>query len=145
TSQSYLKIVDIPYFQPGTTDPMDSDYVKGVMAKSHMAPSFTLANTPCVMHNSMWSDLAMVCSVQPPALCGWPSLMLESLYANVAGVGGTLLAPAIRRPHVVHSALVLILRLIIAFLLVVVGAIPQLTPLCQQPWREPHALTLLTV
>ncbi|KXN87208.1 hypothetical protein AN958_09066, partial [Leucoagaricus sp. SymC.cos] len=60
TSQSYLKIVDIPYFWPSTTDSMDSDYMKGIMAKLHMAPSFTLANTPCVMHNSAWLDSATV-------------------------------------------------------------------------------------
>ncbi|KXN92111.1 hypothetical protein AN958_09165 [Leucoagaricus sp. SymC.cos] len=145
TSWSYLKIVDVPYFRPGTMDPVDSDYVKGIMAKSHMAPSFTLANAPCVMRNSAKSDSATVCSVWPPALCGWPSLMPGSLYVSIAGIGVTLLVPAIHRLHVVCGALVLILRLIIAFLLVVVGVIPQPTPLCQQPWREPHALTLLTV
>ncbi|KXN84627.1 Cytochrome P450 1A1 [Leucoagaricus sp. SymC.cos] len=67
TSQSYLKIIDVPYFRPGTMDPMDycqcslrHAQLHGIMAKSHMAPSFTLANAPCIMCNSMYSDLATV-------------------------------------------------------------------------------------
>ncbi|KXN88315.1 hypothetical protein AN958_07460 [Leucoagaricus sp. SymC.cos] len=60
TLWSYLNIVDVPYFQLGTTDPVDSDYVKDIMAKLHMAPSFTLANALQVMRNSAHSDSAMV-------------------------------------------------------------------------------------
>jgi hypothetical protein len=52
TSQSYLKIIDVPFFLPGSTDPITLDHVKKTIGHSHMASSFTLANTPHVMRNS---------------------------------------------------------------------------------------------
>jgi hypothetical protein len=45
TSQSYLKIVDIPYFV-GTDNPLTSPFIKETMGKSHLASLFTLANSP---------------------------------------------------------------------------------------------------
>jgi hypothetical protein len=45
TSQSYLKIVDVPYFV-GTDTPLTSPFIKDAMGKSHLASLFTLANSP---------------------------------------------------------------------------------------------------
>jgi hypothetical protein len=59
TSQSYLKIVDVPYFV-GTDTPLTSPFIKEAMGKSHLASLFTLANSPRVMQNSWKSDTATV-------------------------------------------------------------------------------------
>jgi hypothetical protein len=59
TSQSYLKIVDVPYFV-GTNNPLTSPFIKEAMGKSHLASLFTLANSPRVMQNSWKSDTATV-------------------------------------------------------------------------------------
>jgi hypothetical protein len=45
TSQSYLKIVNIPYFVR-TDTPLTSPFIKEAMGKSHLASLFTLANSP---------------------------------------------------------------------------------------------------
>jgi hypothetical protein len=45
TSQSYLKIVDIPYLL-GSGAPITSTFIRDAMGKSHLASSFTLANSP---------------------------------------------------------------------------------------------------
>jgi hypothetical protein len=45
TSQSYLKIVDIPYFV-GTDTPLTSPFIRDAMGKSHLASLFTLTNSP---------------------------------------------------------------------------------------------------
>jgi hypothetical protein len=45
TSQSYLKIVDVPYFI-GTDNPLTSPFIKKAMGKSHLASVFTLTNSP---------------------------------------------------------------------------------------------------
>jgi hypothetical protein len=44
-SQSYLKIVDVPYFIRADT-PLTSPFIKEAMGKSHLASLFTLANSP---------------------------------------------------------------------------------------------------
>ncbi|KXN85795.1 hypothetical protein AN958_10798 [Leucoagaricus sp. SymC.cos] len=59
-SWSYLKIVDVPYFQPGSKDFIDSGYVREVMRRSHIASSFILANSLCIMWNSQHVDSATV-------------------------------------------------------------------------------------
>jgi hypothetical protein len=43
--QSYLKIVDVPYFIR-TDTPLTSPFIKEAMGKSHLASLFTLANSP---------------------------------------------------------------------------------------------------
>jgi hypothetical protein len=48
TLQSYLKIVDVPYFT-GTDTSLTSLFIKKAMGKSHLASLFTLANSPRVM------------------------------------------------------------------------------------------------
>jgi hypothetical protein len=45
TSQSYLKIINVPYFI-GTDTPLTSPFIKEAMGKSHLASLFTLANSP---------------------------------------------------------------------------------------------------
>jgi hypothetical protein len=45
TLQSYLKIVNVPYFV-GTDTPLTSPFIKEAMGKSHLASLFTLANSP---------------------------------------------------------------------------------------------------
>jgi hypothetical protein len=45
TLQSYLKIIDVPYFI-GTDTPLTSPFIKEAMGKSHLASLFTLANSP---------------------------------------------------------------------------------------------------
>ncbi|KXN91773.1 Endoplasmic reticulum mannosyl-oligosaccharide 1,2-alpha-mannosidase [Leucoagaricus sp. SymC.cos] len=58
-SQSYLKIMDIPFFKVDG-DQITSADVRVVMEKSHLVPSFTLANSPWVMHNSRHANTATV-------------------------------------------------------------------------------------
>jgi hypothetical protein len=48
TLQSYLKIVDVPYFV-GTDTPLTSPFIKEAMGKSHLASLFTLTNSSRVM------------------------------------------------------------------------------------------------
>jgi hypothetical protein len=60
TLRSYLKIVDVPFFLPGSTDQITPDHIKATIGHSHMAASFVLANTPHVMRNSRHSDTATV-------------------------------------------------------------------------------------
>jgi hypothetical protein len=48
TSQSYLKIVNVPYLL-GSGAPITSNFIRDAMGKSHLASSFTLANSPQVM------------------------------------------------------------------------------------------------
>jgi hypothetical protein len=45
TSQSYLKIVNVPYFI-GADTPLTSPFIKEAMGKSHLASLFTLTNSP---------------------------------------------------------------------------------------------------
>jgi hypothetical protein len=59
TSQSYLKIINVPYFV-GMDTPLTSPFIKEAMDKSHLASLFTLANSPQVMRNSRKSDTASV-------------------------------------------------------------------------------------
>ncbi|KXN87148.1 hypothetical protein AN958_09134 [Leucoagaricus sp. SymC.cos] len=59
-SWSYLKIMDVPYFRPGSKDFIDSGYVREVMKCSHIASSFVLANFSCVMQNFWHADSATV-------------------------------------------------------------------------------------
>jgi hypothetical protein len=59
-SRSYLKIVDVPYFVPGTTFPVKPAYILEVMCASPMATSFDLTGTLWVMHNSPSADTATV-------------------------------------------------------------------------------------
>ncbi|KXN86450.1 hypothetical protein AN958_10089, partial [Leucoagaricus sp. SymC.cos] len=56
-SWSYLKIVDVPFFK-ADSDQITSADVRVVMGKSHLAPSFTLTNSPQVMCNSCRADTA---------------------------------------------------------------------------------------
>jgi hypothetical protein len=48
TSQSYLKIVNVPYLLRSGA-PISSNFIRNAMGKSHLASSFTLANSPQVM------------------------------------------------------------------------------------------------
>jgi hypothetical protein len=48
TLQSYLKIIDVPYFV-GKDTPLTSPFIKEAMGKSHLASLFTLTNSPQVM------------------------------------------------------------------------------------------------
>jgi hypothetical protein len=59
TLQSYLKIVNVPYFV-GTDTPLTSPFIKEAMGTSHLASLFTLANSPRVMRNSWKLDTATV-------------------------------------------------------------------------------------
>ncbi|KXN87984.1 hypothetical protein AN958_07803 [Leucoagaricus sp. SymC.cos] len=58
-SRSYLKIMDIPFFK-ADGDQVTSADVRAVMGKSHLAPSFTLVNSPQVMCNFCHADTATV-------------------------------------------------------------------------------------
>ncbi|KXN89229.1 hypothetical protein AN958_05982 [Leucoagaricus sp. SymC.cos] len=58
-SRSYLKIVDVPFFK-ADGDQITSADVRMVMGKSHLASSFTFANSPRVMRNSRRADTATV-------------------------------------------------------------------------------------
>ena len=60
TLRSFLKIVDVPFFTPGTTNPVTPEYIRGVMGQSHMASSFKLANAPRIMRNSRRANTATV-------------------------------------------------------------------------------------
>jgi hypothetical protein len=45
TLQSYLKIINVPYFI-GADTPLTSPFIKEAMGKSHLASLFTLTNSP---------------------------------------------------------------------------------------------------
>jgi hypothetical protein len=60
SSQSYLKIINVPYFITGSSDLITPAHICDIMGKSHMASSFSLANTPRMMQNSQHSDTATV-------------------------------------------------------------------------------------
>ncbi|KXN89365.1 hypothetical protein AN958_05789 [Leucoagaricus sp. SymC.cos] len=55
-SQSYLKIVDVPYFCPRSKDFIDSGYVREVMRRSHMASSFCCHAKAIVFSKTMESS-----------------------------------------------------------------------------------------
>jgi hypothetical protein len=59
-SQSYLKIVDVPYFVPDTTFPVKPAYILEVMCALPMTTSFDLVGTPQVMRNSPSANTATV-------------------------------------------------------------------------------------
>ncbi|KXN89366.1 hypothetical protein AN958_05790 [Leucoagaricus sp. SymC.cos] len=144
TSRSYLKIVDVPYFCPGSKDFIDSGYVREVMRRSHMASSFTLANSPRVMRNSRHADSATVWFDVVDSQSGAVAKRLINSSFQF-GPASCPVRPAqshadLRR-LVARAVLVPIRRPTIALSLVVVVVTPRLTPLCQLRWREPHALT----
>jgi hypothetical protein len=57
---SYLKIIDVSYFVPGTTFPVKPAYILEVVHASPMTTSFDLVGTPWVMHNSPSANTATV-------------------------------------------------------------------------------------
>ncbi|KXN82215.1 hypothetical protein AN958_02593 [Leucoagaricus sp. SymC.cos] len=101
-SQSYLKIVDVPFFKVDG-DQVTSADVRIVMGKSHLASSFTLANSPRVMRNSrrantatMWFD---VLDSQSGATA---KCLINTSFqfgpSSAAGGGDTPLVPVVLRP-----------------------------------------------
>ena len=59
-SRSFLKILDVPFFEPGSAMPITSTYIRGILGKSHLAPHIQLANSPRIMRNSRGADTATV-------------------------------------------------------------------------------------
>jgi hypothetical protein len=59
-SRSYLKIVNVPIFKPGSMDKIDSAFACKVMLESPVGHLISLASSPHVMRNTCYSDTATV-------------------------------------------------------------------------------------
>jgi hypothetical protein len=55
-SQSYLKVVDIPIFKPGSSEKINSAFAHKVMLESPVGHLISFASSPRIMHNTCHSD-----------------------------------------------------------------------------------------
>jgi hypothetical protein len=159
TSQSYLKIDDVPYFKGST--PITSTEIYDIMGLSHMVSSFSLANTPCVMQNSHKSDTATMwfniadsqlgasakCLISSTLQIGPGSCYIRAAHTHPGTPlcqccwhWGHLTKACHAQAHVAQGVLDLTLRPAIAHSLAAVEETPQLHSPSPQPLREPHAL-----
>ncbi|KXN85041.1 hypothetical protein AN958_11779 [Leucoagaricus sp. SymC.cos] len=143
-SQSYLKIVDVPFFK-ADGDQVTSADVRAVMGKSHLAPSFTLANSPQVMRNSRRADTAtMWFDVLDSQSGATAKRLINTSFqfgpSSIAGAGDTPPVPVVPRPPDAPNVPALILRLVIVNTCPAAGVTPQRSHPRTQPPREPHFL-----